>query len=566
MFRTRAAPTAGARAYKKTFDAETSRRKRQDSAIQLRKNKREEQLAKRRKNQANQGSGGNAKAAANSLAMLANNSNNSENAGASAANAQLVSQAAQKQLPELIQIIAQGTANLQLQTACVEIIRKKLSVPKDPPIATVIKGGIVPKLVSFLQAPSKKMQFEAAWALTNIASGSSAQCEVVVRANGIQAFIATLGSHDEALREQAVWALGNIAGDCVKFRNMVLQAGAMPRLVALCVKGASMGVLRNCVWAFSNCCRGKNQPDFKYIAPCVPVLAQMIQSKDADILADACWALSYISEDNTSDNRKIDAIVKNNICPRIVALLQHKLANVKTPALRTIGNLVTGNDFQTDAVIRAGALPKLMGLLTAPKKSIVKEACWTISNIAAGNVKQIEGIILSNLVPPLISLATHAEFDVKKEASWALSNITSGGGQKHIEYLVEHGVIVPLCDLLVQSDPKMVLVALEGLGNILRRGEDVAAAPQAQSGGLFGDSTRANKYAELVEEHDGLDHLESLQKHKNENIYQKALTLLKTFFAEEDEDDEDEEIAPQQGTEQFSFGNAGATGAPSFSF
>ncbi len=55
------------------------------------------------------------------------------------------------------------------------------------------------------------------------------------------------------------------------------------------------------------------------------------------------------------------------------------------PALRTVGNIVTGNDLQTQVIINCRALDCLYNLLiTNHKKSIKKEACWTISNITAG--------------------------------------------------------------------------------------------------------------------------------------------------------------------------------------
>ena len=63
------------------------------------------------------------------------------------------------------------------------------------------------------------------------------------------------------------------------------------------------------------------------------------------------------------------------------------------PALRTVGNIVTGNDQQTQAIINCGALLCLLHLLnTSHKKSIKKEACWTISNITAGTKEQIQAV------------------------------------------------------------------------------------------------------------------------------------------------------------------------------
>ncbi len=64
------------------------------------------------------------------------------------------------------------------------------------------------------------------------------------------------------------------------------------------------------------------------------------------------------------------------------------------PALRTVGNIVTGDDLQTQVIINCGALPCLLNLLTTShKKSIKKEACWTISNITAGTKEQVRPLL-----------------------------------------------------------------------------------------------------------------------------------------------------------------------------
>ncbi|XP_010268071.1 PREDICTED: importin subunit alpha-1-like [Nelumbo nucifera] len=502
--------------YKVAVDAEEGRRRREDNMVEIRKNRREESLLKKRREgmQAQQ--------------FL------------TAVHASTVEKKLES-LPSMVAGVWSDDGGLQLEATTQ--FRKLLSIERSPPIEEVIQSGVVPRFVEFLlREDFPQLQFEAAWALTNIASGTSENTKVVIDHGAVPIFVKLLGSPSDDVREQAVWALGNVAGDSPRCRDLVLGHGALIPLLAQLNEHAKLSMLRNATWTLSNFCRGKPQPPFEQTKPALPALERLIHSNDEEVLTDACWALSYLS-DGTND--KIQAVIEAGVCPRLVELLLHPSPSVLIPALRTVGNIVTGDDIQTQYIINHQALPCLLNLLNHNhKKSIKKEACWTISNITAGNKDQIQAVIDAQIIGPLVQLLHTAEFDIKKEAAWAISNATSGGSHDQIKYLVNQGCIKPLCDLLVCPDPRIVTVCLEGLENILKVGE---------SEKNLGNTGGVNVYAQLIDEAEGLDKIENLQIHDNSEIYEKAVKILETYWLEE----QDEILAPADASQPgFQFGGS----------
>uniref|UniRef100_A0A8C3A0I1 Importin subunit alpha n=1 Tax=Cyclopterus lumpus TaxID=8103 RepID=A0A8C3A0I1_CYCLU len=443
--------------------------------------------------------------------------------------------ASSQKLKAMIMIVSNG---LLCPLFC--FCRKLLSSDRNPPIDDLIKSGILPILVHCLDRDDNpSLQFEAAWALTNIASGTSEQTQAVVQSNAVPLFLRLLHSPHQNVCEQAVWALGNIIGDGPQCRDYVISLGVVKPLLSFISPSIPITFLRNVTWVMVNLCRHKDPPPpMETIQEILPALCVLIHHTDVSILVDTVWALSYLTD---AGNEQIQMVIDSGIVPHLVPLLSHQEVKVQTAALRAVGNIVTGTDEQTQVVLNCDALSHFPALLTHPKEKINKEAVWFLSNITAGNQQQVQAVIDAKLVPMIIHLLDKGDFGTQKEAAWAISNLTiSGRKDQSCGLNLNFNLIFDY-----MKDAQVVQVVLDGLSNILKMADD-----------------EAETIANLIEECGGLEKVEQLQNHENEDIYKLAYEIIDQFFSSDDID-EDTSLVPeaiQGGTYGFNSANVPAEG------
>uniref|UniRef100_M3Y066 Importin subunit alpha n=1 Tax=Mustela putorius furo TaxID=9669 RepID=M3Y066_MUSPF len=396
--------------------------------------------------------------------------------------------------------------NVESQLQATQAARKLLPREKY----NIIRAGLIPKFVG--RTDGSPVQYESAWPPTDIASGPSEQTKAAADGGASPALLSLLASSHAHIGEQAVWALGNIAG--------VIQYGAVGPLLALLEVPDTSSVFSMWLRPYTNLCSNKNPArPLDAVEQIRTTSVRLLHHDDTEVLADPCWAISCLPD---GPNERTETVGKTGVVPQLVKFLGATELPTVTPALRAIGNLVTGTE-ETQVVLDAGALAVFPSVLANPKTNIQKEVTWTTSNITASHEDQIQQVVNHGSVPFLIGVLSKADFKTQKEAVWAVTSYTSGGTVEQIVYLIHCSIIELLMNLLTAKNTKIILVILDAISNIFQAAEKLG---------------ETEKPSIMIEECGGLDKTEALQNHEKESVYKASLNLIEKDFSVVGEEDQ----------------------------
>lgn len=349
--------------------------------------------------------------------------------------------------------------------------RKNLSVDHNPPIQQMIDSGLIPRFVELLSVSnilytnldSKNMtsiRCEAAWALTNIASGNSIQTQKILDYGAIPLFADMLKEDSEEIVDQAAWAFGNISGDSEIMRDACINCNVLDVALkianSLIQTGASPKVLKNLTWLISNLNRGLNPPPkYENMKNCLKVLNLLITYPDEDIRNDALWAISYISD---NDEAIIDKIfefdLNDKLYQNVVDYQIFFTSKIILPSLRSIGNIITNAPSRMDYFLKEGIINQFCNMFKyfsgqIAIKKIRKELCWVISNIACGTEDQLNYIVNVDVLEMLYSTIRLQNY-IKSEACFALTNTIKfiDTNYKHFDMIITHKYFRYMTDCL----------------------------------------------------------------------------------------------------------------------
>jgi len=441
---------------------------------------------------------------------------------------------AQQRLDLFLSLFASASGNLLLPT--LTALKKLLGSSDSPPLNQVCRPDVLAKLVFLLEGEESAVLYEALWCFTNLGTGSDQViCQIV--AKGALPRLYRLIQHPEVrISDSAIWVLSNMStADSVRKE---IVAG---KVVEMCVDifHAEAQVRKhdyaNMLHLIANLTLNYDYP------PNSPFLAQVLSfvpwafaQERESIIVRACWICSYVAD--CKDESKLESILSLGVLPKLMELMTAPSASIVVPALRTVGNLASGNDSQTQALLDLGLLSKLHLLLSHKERDVRRDAMWCISNVTAGTMEQTMSVIGHPVMAVALEKMNDVDLEIRREATWAVVNAIGLLPFVTIKELGFTRVVDPLFYSLDYKDAIMLKIVLEGLMDLLTKEK------AADETGVL----------ERFEELQGVVALNSLMMHPNKPIWDLVSEILRRFYDSEEVPRNSLEAAPPVPFYEFS--------------
>ncbi|CCD26551.1 uncharacterized protein NDAI_0H03780 [Naumovozyma dairenensis CBS 421] len=414
--------------------------------------------------------------------------------------------------------------DLQLQLEGLIGIRKLISKKRNQTIQAIIDTGIIPRLINFLDISNSDMlQLEASTICMKITTGTIEQTQALAEASIMPNLLDLVLQSNVNIQKQAFMIIGNICTDVPSIRSYILVNEARILNILKVFQNDDISLIQIAVCALCKIfCNIKNvKVPMRAVELILPILVDLIDCSELDIIEDACWTLSYLLN--------VDGLIKtatfqNHCIKRLLKLLTVSTkVTFQLPILYCLRRFCSNSNSIGDLLISEGFLLIIKSLLNQRNvhRLIEKELCSFIADITEDNEAHTMAIILEDLVPEFTKILSSAPYKTKTEVCFILSNITNIADSSLVSYLISNNCIKSLCQFLEIANNEDVRIILVTLKNIL----DIINSSRMTNG------LPMSLISELITDPKTISALFNCSQSDNEEISTRAVNLIEKYFS-----------------------------------
>ncbi|CAA98540.1 Importin subunit alpha-1 [Caenorhabditis elegans] len=316
----------------------------------------------------------------------------------------------------------------------------------------------------------------------------------------------------------------------ITYRNLALDCAIVSELIDASTINMSIILHRSLMWLVFLFCEKLDRcsPHVDEIAPLLEIISNGIQSTDAMVQTDAASSCASLAEWPPIYHYMSDL----KLCSKLVANLRNDKGNARPKVKAGINSIIQATGYFTEEMIDAGLLEVLKGFVNVSYMS--QEVCFIISNICVEGEQTIDKLISSGVLREVARVMEASEYRSRREAAFVICHCCASANQKHLEYVVELGMLSAFTDLLTCMDVSLVSYILDAIYLLLQFGE-MRLLPD-----------NSNPVAIKLEEIGCREKLEFLCESQSVDIHARAYTIIDRFYVDDDAPLNDDPFAGYQ--------------------
>jgi importin subunit alpha-6/7 len=493
------------RLFQQTPDLETYRQARDSSAVQLRKKKRIEHVAKRRAN----------------LEVCI------EQYPTLRFPVKFVSSGLEKTYPELtnefysdVQRIGMLISRIKLRDyrtirSLIGCLKELMNNNAKFPYGSVFDEGIIDVFLTAMMGNDEDLVLDMLKCLTILSNEADAEVVNKIADKGVVEVLCFLlkSAQNREILEASIWTLSNLLSEGGIVKAIATKEAVHKDLLRR-ISSNDVSMNRILFWTLSNLAKGKPGLPLPMALEMARVAKLGLESEDTDIIIETSWLLFYLAEAHAEI---IDLLFQFQLIEVLMKLLRHYDSKIQYPALKTFGTVSSVSDFYSEQVLKMGLIQIISPLMTHPHKSMKKEVLFILSNLLAGNGEIVLAVLNSPCISTLLEMTESNDFELRKEAVWGVANACCCRDIRVLGKVIELRMVPVLVSALVHNNSELLDSVLEGILKLLDNLSHCMETNYFQ------------QFLGSVEECCGFSRVVSLLHHANPEISHKSAQIMGFF-------------------------------------